>query len=234
MAPRQLQLISDHHGAFHHFILNSIQRWFTAQEHKSLAWRRHNGRLGAIFNQPRRSLWTFLHRPAQAVRNQRRRRRHCIFQCLQHGTAESSCHRARSKSHCGSDVNVQRFLERRQPPIQSQIKYSVYKRILDLFLENDAAVFPVQLSLFPGLVFIIHTLRRFHKFAHFQKQRIGRFRFQYINRLCVLVATLEQIKPLFQLNSPQDASFKFSVPFVNLRAAQMERTVAKKSGKELH
>ncbi|CAL6020447.1 Hypothetical_protein [Hexamita inflata] len=127
--------------------------------------------LGAIFNQPRRSLWTFS--PQTSASCQESEAAPALY--------ISSVVTWDSRKQLSSSAFQVSLRLRRQmcsvsgtktaAPFQGRIEYSVYKRILDLFLENDAAVFPVQLESISPASFLQSTLRRFHKFAHFQKQR---------------------------------------------------------------
>ncbi|CAL6020434.1 Hypothetical_protein [Hexamita inflata] len=139
---------------FHCFNINSKP---VVRSALLIAWRRLGRSWRHIQSAPT-VIWTFLHRPAQAVRI-RGGAGAVYFECLHNArTAESSCHRARSVSLRLRCQMCSVFWSKTATLFQRRIRMlSAHKRILDLFLENDAAVFPVQLSLFRQPRFSIHT-----------------------------------------------------------------------------
>ncbi|CAL6020433.1 Hypothetical_protein [Hexamita inflata] len=213
-----------------HFIILYKQNQDGSARPNQLAWRHTTDGLGAIFNQPRRSALDVFSTDQRNCQNQAAPRYLSSVCNMGRQQLSSSAFQVSLRLQTS---NARQYLERRQPPIfRARIRYSVYKRILDLFLENDAAVFPVQLeSYFAGLVFIIHYGAFFN--LHFQKQRIGVFQFS-IQTDSVFLYTLNKqsrCQTEFAIGRKLQ-SFQFRS--INLRAAQMERAVARKAARNIH
>ncbi|CAL6020439.1 Hypothetical_protein [Hexamita inflata] len=230
MAPRQAVACQRCHGAFHHFILNSKTKMVRSAQ------------LARVETPQRTVLAPYLISPdgrsGRFLQDQRKLLRirggaAVYFECLQHGTAETAVIERVPSLTAAQTSNVQRFLERRQPPhFRAGSNTQYINGFWIYFWKTTRLSSRCSQSLFRRPRFYNPHYGAFTN-LHISKNRgIGRFRFQYINRLCVLVATLEQIKPLFQTEFAIGRKLQsFQFRSINLRAAQMERAVARKAAR---
>ncbi|CAL6020437.1 Hypothetical_protein [Hexamita inflata] len=189
--------------------------------------------LGAIFNQPRRSLWTFSPQTSASCQESEAAPALYISSVCNMGQQNAAVIERVPSLTAAQTSNVQRFLERRQPPhFRAGSNTQYINGFWIYFWKTTRLSSRCSQSLFRRPRFYNPHYGAFTN-LHISKNRgIGRFRFQYINRLCVLVATLEQIKPLFQTEFAIGRKLQsFQFRSINLRAAQMERAVARKAAR---
>ncbi|CAL6020444.1 Hypothetical_protein [Hexamita inflata] len=235
MAPRQAVACQRCHGAFHHFILNSKTKMVRSAQLARVETPQRTVLAPYLISPDGRS-GRFLHRPAQAVKNQRRRR-HCIFRV----SVTWDSRKQLSSSAFQVSLRLRRQMcsvfwnEDSRPILGPDRILSIQTDFGSIFGKRRGCLPGAARVYFAGLVFIIHTtaLSQICTFLKTEGQAV--FGFSIQTDSVFLQPPLNKQSRCFRLNLPQDASFKVfsSVRLIYARPKWKEPWLEKRQGTPL-